>query len=1281
MSGSGDGSVQVNIGADASGFSGAATTAAGAAQALTAALTSTASALKSVASAGAATAQESLSLAQKLMAQGVSAEAAAKFVGQSAGAVQALNSRTAAAGGSLAQFTAAERAVGQGAEEMAGAVKSAAESAAIFSRALNPTPLQALRTLMGSAMPAAFRMTQSATGQVISSIFGLNSGFNSAADSAAVFMRAMNPTPLQSLRTMMASDLPSAANATKVSLSQALDAAMGVDRAFKSAADSARVFSAALNPTPLKTLRDLMADDVPAAASATTVNFQAVIDATTGVGRAFKSAEESAAVFNKGLDPTPLQQMRALMGTDLPAAATQTATNFLAVIEATTGVDRAFKSAADSADVFTREINRIPAAQLRRTLSADLPAAANATKVSFQEVIDASVMMGRSFKSAEESARVFEQALDPTPLQRMRSLMDTDVPEAAGHSARGFAGITREVVILGHEAMTGNFSRIPGSIMVLAERAGGLMTALGNLASEFSAMQLAGVGAVLAVGAAFGVLLLRAHEAAVAVREAENAAVMSGRSAAEARTEMDSFGASMRNIGVMGASAINVVSSKISQLSELSTAQKQKIADIGTELFLNWGSDAEKAGQQINDIFSSTSSLDAYLQKQRLLSTDQQRAWAEATTAAQKYQIGIDAISARLEPMNAQIKQMQEDAATNQANAMLAGAGMMPVAGMPVAGKGNLTGPQSLGDVEPGTKAPDTGATEDMGKVIELNAHLQEEKKLTEDLAAAKRVLTAATQAGDAAQIAAANSAIHTAEAQLAMWKAVGDPSVTARQNQELNAILEKIAASATSSKQLAEDENKARIAFWTAESQKAGQTEAQITAEKAAATRARLALTAEELRGGEADAKQALRDKLSALSEEQAANKDNFAKVMQIEQQKLALLRSSSSATQQMVNEELTKEDNLRREHAQQMATQEAQFLESERAADTAAYNAKKDVLDAEVNADKISKQQELATLRAFLAQQHADELAGMNALLATLTDVPAAYAKMYDEINKLTQQWVAEDARLQTQEQEARKAAWDKAVAPIEQSMESQVSAVLRGNETMTQAVEKLASDMVIKYAEMAVKKSLQWAEGEAMDLAHTMFTQTATTAAVVGGQTAQTAAVVTGEAARTTAKDATRAASSATDVATGSASVMNSAYQAAAGTYASVSSLPLVGWLLAPAAAAAAFAAVAAFDSMTSLAVGAWDVPQDMAANLHAGEMVVPANFASGLRGAMAGGSGIGPQGPSQTLNYSPRISGGGSADLSAMMRQQSAAFKSYLWHATRNGALSLPHTGTR
>jgi len=164
---------------------------------------------------------------------------------------------------------------------------------------------------------------------------------------------------------------------------------------------------------------------------------------------------------------------------------------------------------------------------------------------------------------------------------------------------------------------------------------------------------------------------------------------------------------------------------------------------------------------------------------------------------------------------------------------------------------------------------------------------------------------------------------------------------------------------------------------------------------------------------------------------------------------------------------------------------------------------------------------------------------------------------------------------------------------------------------------------------------------------------------TAAEVGAQGAQTAAVVAGDAARTASGEA----AAVTEEATQSAGIFRHAGSAAASVYDNVSQIPYVGWLLAPAAAATAFGAVAAFS-----AEGGWDrVPYDGAmTELHKDEMVLPAAIAETVRAASAsiGGQGLprgmnalggdlampnmaagqaGAQsGSAMTVHYSPQVS---------------------------------------
>jgi len=146
----------------------------------------------------------------------------------------------------------------------------------------------------------------------------------------------------------------------------------------------------------------------------------------------------------------------------------------------------------------------------------------------------------------------------------------------------------------------------------------------------------------------------------------------------------------------------------------------------------------------------------------------------------------------------------------------------------------------------------------------------------------------------------------------------------------------------------------------------------------------------------------------------------------------------------------------------------------------------------------------------------------------------------------------------------------------------------------------------------------------------LYHLLFSQQST-AATITSQATQTQAVITGTQARNAAQTAGAAQGVAMQGALGAKSVMSSAAQAFSGTYASVSQIPVIGRIMAPAAAGAAYAVVAAYEGVASLDVGAWNVPSDMPAQIRRGEMVVPRTFAEGMRqnasGASDGGGGGG------------------------------------------------------
>jgi hypothetical protein len=85
--------------------------------------------------------------------------------------------------------------------------------------------------------------------------------------------------------------------------------------------------------------------------------------------------------------------------------------------------------------------------------------------------------------------------------------------DAAKKAAGSHAGFTRELIVLGHETVQGNYTRLPGSLMVLAERSSTAQSAIekmgGMLLTAGGAMAGLGVAAV-AVG---GYLVYQAYEA------------------------------------------------------------------------------------------------------------------------------------------------------------------------------------------------------------------------------------------------------------------------------------------------------------------------------------------------------------------------------------------------------------------------------------------------------------------------------------------------------------------------------------------------------------------------------------------------------------------------------------------------------------------------------------------------------------------------------------------------------------------------------------------------
>ncbi len=335
---------------------------------------------------------------------------------------------------------------------------------------------------------------------------------------------------------------------------------------------------------------------------------------------------------------------------------------------------------------------------------------------------------------------------------------------------------------------------------------------------------------------------------------------------------------------------------------------------------------------------------------------------------------------------------------------------------------------------------------------------------------------------------------------------------------------------------------------------------------------------------------------------------------------------------------------------------------------------------LNKEVTEGKITKSQEIQDEIQAANQEYQAQKEALAKKMALYPQESAAYAKAKDaEVEleashdrqiaalaaQLAKQQIADAKQVELAHAKTVQATiknYQAIVQPINNAFNQTITGVLRGTETLQQGMRKAAQSIVLSFVQGAEKMAVNWAEKQLAMLISTTTTQTAITAAQTAGH----------------------AAKAAQD----SASIGNDAYKAAAGAYSAVAGIPIVGPVLAPVAAAAAFAGVMAFD-VISAEGGMGSVPfNDMPALLHRNEMVLPASIAQPLRfglpaiaqmpqlmGAMSSQSSM-----QNHLTYAPNIDASGSgmdtSALESMLAGQQEEMMNMFGIMSNNGSTMLP-----
>lgn len=298
-------------------------------------------------------------------------------------------------------------------------------------------------------------------------------------------------------------------------------------------------------------------------------------------------------------------------------------------------------------------------------------------------------------------------------------------------------------------------------------------------------------------------------------------------------------------------------------------------------------------------------------------------------------------------------------------------------------------------------------------------------------------------------------------------------------------------------------------------------------------------------------------------------------------------------------------------------------QDTERELRASQARISAERNTLDAQVALGQISAAERYAIMAGLLNNEAdlqiaslerdkklaGDDLARRNADANKIREI---WEKLNNDLTVLGQQRTNDTIRENQRQLESYRQ-----LTRALLSAESQfVSNVLRGRMSLGQSILQLSGNLIeeelqhdFRYlTERLIYSEAEIAANRALDQGGVLFhaeTESAKTAATIAGATARGAA-----------ESAAQSEGMAASVASGSAQIMNDASKAAAGAYQAVVGIPVVGPILAPVAAGVAFAAVAAFDTLTSAEGGELMVREGFY-HLHDREAVMPAQIAEPMR----------------------------------------------------------------
>jgi hypothetical protein len=242
-----------------------------------------------------------------------------------------------------------------------------------------------------------------------------------------------------------------------------------------------------------------------------------------------------------------------------------------------------------------------------------------------------------------------------------------------------------------------------------------------------------------------------------------------------------------------------------------------------------------------------------------------------------------------------------------------------------------------------------------------------------------------------------------------------------------------------------------------------------------------------------------------------------------------------------------------------------------------------------------------EIAGLMAASREREAIERGYLTTVRGTYANNTVEYTRYQGELTALDARYAAERANIERQASQQTFQFFNSSFQQIGSSFSTQIMGMIRGTTSFRAAIGNVALDIVGQFVSGIAKMVASWAAGQATMLV----------------------ASITGSTARASAETAGSGISIAAVLANAWAHIQSGVAATIAGV---AGNQALIVGPAAPAEGAAAGAAVeAAATAALALDTGTWNVPVDMLANIHKGEMVVPRFEAEELRKGATAASG--------------------------------------------------------